>query len=218
MVRADSFWPILFALGAYHGINPAMGWLFAVALGLQNGSRKAVLRALPPIALGHFLSVGAIAAVVLGLREALPLRPLKLVAALVLIGFGLYRLVRARHPGWVGMRVGFKDLTIWSFIMATACGAGLMLVPLLLRAPTAHRQAPAAGGHSAHLPSAALESVADGLAAVFVHTLGHLLAAGAVALLVYDLLGVAVLRKAWINLDLIWVGALIAAGLIVLFV
>ena len=139
-MSAHGFWPVsghgaalaLFVLGAYHGINPGMGWLFAVALGLQEKSRRAVFRALPPIALGHALSVGSIVGVVLVARVGLPHAFLKFGAATILFAFGLYRLLRSRHPKWVGMRVGFRDLVLWSFIMASAHGAGLMLVPLLV--------------------------------------------------------------------------------------
>ena len=125
-------WIALFGLGAFHGVNPGMGWLFAVALGLQEQRRGAVLAALPPIALGHALSIAAVLAVLWAARESLPTWGLKAVAAAGILGFGLYRLIRARHPGWVGMRVGFRDLTAWSFLMASAHGAGLMLVPILL--------------------------------------------------------------------------------------
>src|SRR5437899_12154273 len=109
-----------------------MGWLFAVALGLQEQKRAAVRRALPPIALGHALSIGVIVAAVLLVRISLPHRALKIAAAGILFAFGLYRLIRSRHPNWVGMRVGFGDLTLWSFIMASAHGAGLMLIPLFI--------------------------------------------------------------------------------------
>src|SRR5881397_515241 len=121
----------------FHGINPAMGWLFAVALGLQEQRRAAVVRALPPIVLGHALSIGIIIAVVLLARLTLPHRTLKIAAAAILFAFGLYRLLRSRHTNWVGMRVGFGDLTLWSFIMASAHGAGLMLVPFFLMPPDA---------------------------------------------------------------------------------
>src|SRR5258708_7285916 len=110
-----------------------MGWLFAVALGLQEQKRAAVLRALPPIVLGHALSIGIIITAVLVARVSLPHRILKIAAAAILFAFGLYRLFRSRHPNWVGMRVGFGDLTLWSFIMASAHGAGLMLIPLFLK-------------------------------------------------------------------------------------
>src|SRR5436853_1612131 len=95
-------WLTLFGLGAFHGINPAMGWLFAVALGLQEEKRAAVLRALPPIALGHALSIGLIIAVVLAARITLPRSVLKLTAAGLLFAFGMYRLFRSRHPNWTG--------------------------------------------------------------------------------------------------------------------
>src|SRR5438046_9950451 len=163
-------WLTLFGLGAFHGINPAMGWLFAVALGLQEQKRAAVLRALPPIALGHALSIGIIIAVVLLARVAVPYRTLKIAAAAILFCFGLYRLLRSRHPNWVGMRVGFTDLTLWSFIMASAHGAGLMLVPFFLPSPTAgesyHHD-----GHQMHAWAFANFSAPSLLiAAVVVHT------------------------------------------------
>src|SRR5438046_9394681 len=110
-----------------------MGWLFAVALGLQEQKLVAVLRALPPIALGHALSIGVIVAAVLLVRISLPHRALKIAAAAILFAFGLYRLIRSRHRNWVGMRVGFGDLTLWSFVMASAHGAGLMLIALFLK-------------------------------------------------------------------------------------
>ena len=130
-------WLAVFGLGMFHGINPAMGWLFAVALGLQEQRRAAVFRALPPMVLGHALSIGIIIAAVLMARVSVPERVLKIAAAAILFAFGFYRLLRSRHPNWVGMRVGFGDLTLWSFVMASAHGAGLMLVPFFLPSPAA---------------------------------------------------------------------------------
>ena len=125
-------WLTLALLGAYHGVNPAMGWLFAVSRGLQEQDARAVARALPPIALGHALSVG-IAVGLLGVGDSvLSTTGLKVAMALLLVGFGAFRLIRPRHPRWVGMRLGFRDLTLWSFVMATAHGAGLMLIPVFL--------------------------------------------------------------------------------------
>ncbi len=118
-------WLVLFGLGAFHGLNPAMGWLFAVCLGLQERRRAAVLSALPPIALGHALSAGLVVAAVGLLRQRIPPEMLEYSAAAVLLGYGVYKLLRSRHPRWVGMRVGFGDLTLWSFLMASAHGAGL---------------------------------------------------------------------------------------------
>jgi len=209
-------WLALFALGAFHGINPAMGWLFAVCLGLQERRRTAVLAALPPIALGHALSVGLIVALVAVLRVKLEPAAVKYSAAAILIVYGLYRLIRARHPRWVGMQVGFRDLTLWSFLMASAHGAGLMLIPVFLaRSPDAHtgmNHHQPATGHNLHFAFTNAPGVLT--AAVVVHTLGHLLTAGVLALLVYEKLGLAILRTAWFNIDLTWALALIAIGII----
>ena len=216
-------WLTLFGLGAYHGINPAMGWLFAVALGLQEKSRRAVLRAVPPIALGHALSIGIVVGLFWLARASFPERPLRYGAAAILFGFALYRLLGSRHPNWVGMRVGFRDLTLWSFLMASAHGAGLMLVPVLIAWP--HSRAADVSGHemrgshSAHLATAHMPAAASslqGLAAVGMHTLGYLSVATLIALLVYEKLGVAILRRAWFNLDLIWMIALMASGVLIL--
>jgi hypothetical protein len=128
-------WVVLLVLGAFHGLNPGMGWLFAVALGLQERRRATVFRALVPIALGHALSITAVLVVIGGIQVVVPERVVHYVSAAVLGVFGLYRLIRSRHPRWVGMRVDFKDLVLWSFLMASAHGAGLMLVPILLQWP-----------------------------------------------------------------------------------
>jgi hypothetical protein len=144
-------WLALFGLGAFHGINPGMGWLFAVALGLQEQRRSAVWNALPPIAIGHALSVGLVIALIAAIHASIPQQALRWSAAAVLIGFGIYRLIRARHPRWVGMRVGFRDLVLWSFLMESAHGAGLMLVPVLLGATHESSYVHAAhNGHAGH--------------------------------------------------------------------
>jgi uncharacterized membrane protein (UPF0136 family) len=150
-------WLAVFGLGIFHGINPAMGWLFAVALGLQEQKRAAVLRALPPMVLGHALSIGIIIAAVLLARISVPHLALKIAAAAILFAFGFYRLLRSRHPNWVGMRVGFGDLTLWSFVMASAHGAGLMLVPFFLGSPAG----PDAHQHGAHHGAAFANFSAD---------------------------------------------------------
>src|SRR5438132_9013994 len=125
-------WKMMLLLGAYHGINPGMGWLFAVALGMQQGSARGVLRALPPIALGHGLSVGAVLLAAALAQLVVPLGVLKVAVASILVAFGLYRLWRHRHPRYGGMRVGFRDLTTWSFLMASAHGAGFMVLPFAM--------------------------------------------------------------------------------------
>lgn len=207
-------WVVLLVLGAFHGLNPGMGWLFAVALGLQERRRATVFRALVPIALGHALSITAVLVVVGGIQVVVPERVVHYVSAAVLGAFGLYRLLRARHPRWVGMRVDFKDLVLWSFLMASAHGAGLMLVPILL-------QWPAQGNGHARLittlsPQVIANSPALLMAAVGVHTLSMLLVTAAVAGLVYEKLGLAILRQAWFNIDLVWALALIVSGLCII--
>jgi hypothetical protein len=207
-------WLVLVGLGAFHGINPGMGWLFAVALGLQEKSQRAVRRALLPIALGHAVSIGVVVLAVGLLQAMLPERVVRYCCTALLVVFGVWRLVRARHPRWVGMRVGFWDLMLWSFLMATAHGAGLMLVPLLLQWPVP--DASHARLMTTLWPHAAATSPALVLAAVSVHTLSLFLVTSAVALLVYEKLGVAFLRHAWFNLDVLWAVALFIAGVMAL--
>jgi len=207
-------WLALAGRGLFHGIKTAKGWLFAVGLGLQRGSGAAVVQALPPIALGHAASI-AIVAAVLGLaRAAVDATLLRLAAALCLIAFGAWHLMRGyRHRFRVGMQVGWFDLALWSFLMATAHGAGLMVMPVLLelpaQAPTSH------GSHDAILPMLA-GSLWTGLLAVTVHTVAMLVAAGLIAWLIFAWVGLALLRRAWINLDLVWSLVLIATGAIFL--
>ncbi len=205
---------VIAALGAYHGLNPAMGWLFAVALGMQDKDRKAVLRALPPIALGHELSLVLVVAAVLGLGLLADPSVLRLAAGIALILFGIFRFWKPRaHFRWTTMRVNRRELAWWSFLMSSAHGAGLMVAPVLIGG--------AASEAAAH--DHALEATGDG-AALLTGALGLLLHVGAmiavmavVAVLVYDKLGVAVLRKAWINLDGVWAGAFVLAGVLTLF-
>lgn len=190
-----------------------MGWLFAVALGLQERKGSAVWRALPPLALGHGIAIGGTIALAAVLGLVIPLSSLKWIVACSLFGLGLYRLVRNRHPRFGGMRVGPRDLTIWSMLMASAHGAGLMVVPFVLGA------AQAAGGlddHAAHgaLPGGLPGDQFVGLTATLVHTLGYLLVVGVVALLVYEKLGLRLLRKVWFNMDLAWGIALIVTALL----
>ena len=207
-------WVVLLVLGAFHGLNPGMGWLFAVALGLQERRRATVFRALVPIALGHALSITAVLVVVGGIQVVVPERVVHYVSAAVLGAFGLYRLLRARHPRWVGMRVDFKDLVLWSFLMASAHGAGLMLVPILLQWPAQDN------GHARLITTLSPQVIANSpallMAAVGVHTLSMLLVTAAVAGLVYEKLGLAILRQAWFNIDMVWALALIVSGLCII--
>ena len=222
-LMSDSYywpWLALAGLGAYHGLNPAMGWLFAVALGLQERRLGAVLRAFTPIALGHVLAVSAAVLVVGVAQIVVPLDALRYACASVLILFGLYKLVRRKHPRWVGMRVGFRDLTAWSFLMASAHGAGLMLVPVLLKLSPAQPMQGIDGhaDHAAHGAGPTAAAMLADLAAVGLHTLAMFVAMGLIAVVVYEKFDVMILKSAWFNVDLLWAGALVAAGVVTLFV
>jgi hypothetical protein len=201
-------WAILAALGAFHGINPAMGWLFAVALGLQRQRRAAVLISLLPIAAGHALAIGAIVGVFVALRVFVDLDVLRIACAVLLLAVAIARLV-GRHFSRIGMQVRFHHLLLWSFLMATGHGAGVMLIPVLLHLPPG-------ASHGAHLHSTELSGMAPSLsvavAAVVVHTLAMLATAGIIALIVYEWVGLAFLRRGWVNFDWLWSVALIVAA------
>jgi hypothetical protein len=203
-------WALLLALGAFHGVNPGMGWLFAVALGMQERSRSAVWRALLPLGAGHALAVAAAILLAVVVGAILPLHILRWPVAVILVAFGITRLLRHRHPRWASMRVGMGRLTLWSFLMASAHGAGLMVVPVFLGMTMA-------GAQHSHHAMAASTPATTALLATGVHAAGYLLVTTAVAVLVFEKLGVAMLRKAWFNLDLLWAIALIATGVLTLF-
>jgi hypothetical protein len=202
-------WATLFLLGAYHGINPAMGWLFAAALGLQKQNDRAVWQSLMPIATGHVLAIGLVVLVAVLAGAVLPLHVIRISVVVLLVGFGVYRIAGKGHPRWGGMQVGFRDLTIWSFLMASAHGAGFMLLPVLLGMSVM------GAGHE--MPAAAFPGFAAQVLAITIHTLGYLLLTGAIAWIVYKWLGLSLLRKAWLNLDLVWAMALIATAVVTLF-
>lgn len=193
---ASSVGPAMVLLGAWHGVNPAMGWLFAVALGFQERRGAAVWRALPPLALGHGLAIAAAVFAAVAAGVVVGPERLKWIVAAGLLAFGVSRLIRARHPRWAGMRVGFRDLVVWSTLMASAHGAGLMVIPWMLSSGAAHHGGPEA----------------IGLAAAGLHTGAYLGVTALAALTVYYWLGVSWLRTLWVNLDLVWGVALIATA------
>lgn len=195
-------WLAVVLLGAFHGLNPGMGWLFAVSFGLQERDRGALLRALPPIAVGHELAVAPVAVAVAVFSSAVTRAVVVGVLAAVLVGFGAYLLLRTRHFTWVGMRLSRWELAWWSFLMSTVTGAGLMLTPVLLS------QAPRAGT----LEQALAGPVELALAAALVHGLAMLATSAVVAVVVYEVVGLRVLRSAWVNLDRVWAGAFLLAG------
>jgi hypothetical protein len=213
---------IMAAFGAYHGLNPGMGWLFALSLGLQRRSDRAIWISLLPIAAGHALSLLVVAMAVVASAQFLPASFLKLATALTLIGFGLYKVFNYyRHPRWVGMQVGIGDLTWWSFLMATAHGAGLMIAPLVLSmttpAPAMHMDhAMTSGEHAAHLAMMGAGLNSEVALGILLHTVAMLAVMALIAWVVYKKFGLRILRSHWINFDLIWAGALIIVGAIAL--
>jgi hypothetical protein len=193
-------WLALVGLGMFHGLNPGMGWLFAVALGMHRKSRASVLLALPPIALGHAVSIGIVAGAVLLLGVVIDTSALRTGAGMILIAWAIYHwLYGHRHRVRIGMTTGFAGLVLWSFLMASAHGAGLMLVPALI--PLCIAQ-----------PTVGEGSLWISIAAVGVHTLATLLMTGAVAICVYDWLGLELLRRSWINFDMLWSLVLMGTG------
>jgi hypothetical protein len=213
-------WIALALLGAYHGLNPAMGWLFALSLGLQERRRSAVLSALVPIALGHAAAITLAILVLRFVQHFFPMNILKWGVASILITLGFYRLFRARHPRGAGMRVGARDLFVWSFLMASAHGAGLMLLPILMAQPMSAMAHHMAGGMPLmHTSSNAPSLTTIGLA-VLIHTASMLAVAGVLATLffeTYEKVGLRLLRHTWLNFDLLWAIALLVAGCAVLF-
>ena len=213
----------LLSLGALHGLNPGMGWLFAVALGVHQGDRRAVWRALGPLALGHALAIAAAVAIALGLGVVVPSAGVRWGAAVLLIALGVLQLRGHRHPGlgrWrVGLRASGRELTVWSFVVATAHGAGLMTAPFAMRAVQS-----GVANHAGHMnhSAAALASAASidwpTLWATSVHTAGYLLVTALLAVIVYERAALHLVRRAWINFDLVWGGALVLTGVAVAFV
>lgn len=197
---------VMIGFGAYHGLNPAMGWLFALSLGLQQKRGRVVWISLFPIAAGHAASVVLVALIVLAGIRFISFSTLQILTAVILLTFGVYKLFNYyRHPRWVGMKVGIRDLFVWSFLMATAHGAGLMVAPSLLGIAEDY----CAPGVDTH-PGTGL------LLAVSIHTIAMFAVMGAVAWIVYKKLSLSVLRQKWINFDLIWAATLILVGIIAL--
>lgn len=214
----------LLSLGALHGLNPGMGWLFAVALGVQQGERRAVWRALGPLAAGHALAIAAAVGIALGLGVVLPSAGIRWGAAALLVALGVWQMRGHRHVGiggWrvSGLRVNGRELTVWSFIVATAHGAGLMAAPFALRA--AHSGVLDHSAHAGH-STAALAGVVSidwpTLWATSVHTAGYLLVTALLAVIVYERAALRLVRRAWINFDLIWAAALLLTGFAVALV
>jgi hypothetical protein len=213
----EEAWPyiLLGLLGAYHGLNPAMGWLFAVALGMQERSRRAVLRSLVPIAIGHEASIVLVAVVVVGLGLLADTHALHVGAGVALIAFGLFRFAKPRaHFRWTKLQVNRRELGWWSFLMSTAHGAGLMVAPVLIGAGAT---AEASANDSVEHVQGVLDAPLMGGLALLLHVASMMLVMAVVAVVVYEKLGVAILRQAWLNTEWLWAGAFVMAGFVTLF-
>jgi hypothetical protein len=201
-------WLALAGLGLFHGINPAMGWLFAVALGLHRHSQNVVFLSLVPIVVGHALAVTAVLVVVLALGLVLHWTILGRIAGIVLIGWAIWHaLYGHRRRVRIGMQTGMAGLALWSFLMASAHGAGLMLIPIVV--PLCLAATPAQGlTLNTALPVS--------LAAVTVHAGTMLATIALISIVVYRWIGVEFLTRGWMNLDLLWTVALGLCGALLL--
>ena len=242
----------LIGLGVFHGANPAMGWLLAVSRGLQEGSRAALLRSLPPLALGHAASIAAVAVVITVTGSLSASHWFTVAGGGLLVALGLWTLLARRHFHWTDVRMSLPQIGVWSFFMASMHGAGLMVLPVLAgefadggsgSVPGGHHHGAAGGavggasgngvdeaaaagppgGGAASAPATADGAAADaswslldatflGLVATGVHTLAMFAAAGVVALIAYDFLGVHAMRLRWVTMDRVWAFVLIAGG------
>jgi hypothetical protein len=207
----------LAALGAYHGVNPAMGWLFAVSRGMQERSSRAVWRSLLPIAAGHEMSIALVALVVIALAAAVDPATLHIGAAVVLLAFGVFRFLKPRaHFRWTTMRVSDRELTLWSFLMSTAHGAGLMVAPVLIGLQGGLDRSHMTADHHDDLALVASLSIPQSALGIAAHVGTMLVVMGAIALVVYERVGLQVLRRAWVNTDRLWAAAFVLAAAITL--
>ena len=205
-------WAAIVASGLYHGINPGMGWPLAVAAGLMDKSARALVAALVPLSAGHLLAMLTMLlpfAMLLALADWQ--RQIQAGASLLLIAYGVLRLAYPRHPR-VLARIRPAQLALWSFVVAIAHGAGLMLVPIYLGL------CESAGPDSGHQAAATLVGANFAMALIVsvVHTVAMISAGGGAAWLVYRYLGLQYLSRSWLNLDAVWALSLILVGAIAL--
>ena len=201
----NDVWPWLTyaGLGAFHGLNPAMGWLFAVALGLQRQSRAMVMASLVPISIGHAASIAVVVGLLIVAGFLIPHTLVRIASGLLLLAWATYHWRFAhRHRVRFGMQVGLLGLAVWSFLMATAHGAGLILWPVLMAYCTSTTS-------NGVVFAAPLQTALAGLG---VHSLAMLVTTAFVALLIYEWVGLSILRRAWVNVDVLWVLALLVTG------
>jgi len=185
-----------------------MGWPLAVSAGLMEKRPRALVAALWPLSVGHLSAV-----LLLMLPFALLVavvawqRPIQVGASVLVLGFGVFRLVNRRHPRALA-RIPPGQLALWSFAMAIAHGAGLMLVPIYLGLC---RGAELDQGHQA---TSTLINANIGMAIMVatVHSAAMIAAGGVTAWLVFRYLGLRFLSRSWFNLDAVWAVSLILVG------
>ena len=214
MNATAAIWFTIIAVGVYHGLNPAMGWPLAVANGLTERRSGAVFTTLLPLGCGHFAAMAIVLVPFAWLSHYVQWsREIRLGAGALVLLFGIYKLVQRRHPQALA-RIPPTQLAWWSFLMATAHGAGLMLVPFMLGLCTPGDAAMAApdSGHATVMNFIARSNVATAVAVAVVHTLAMMLAGLAVAWAVYRYLGLQFLRRVWFDLDAVWGVSLVIAG------
>jgi hypothetical protein len=205
---AVDLWLAVIALGLYHGINPGMGWPLVVSATLMGKDRAYFYRALGALAAGHFLAMAAFLLPFAVLASLLDWQTqIREVAALMVCGFGVFLFVRNRHPRFL-VRIPPSKLVLWSFLVATAHGAGLMLAPIYLGLCRAGE--PDIGHRAASELIARNAGIA--LFVGFAHTAAMIVAAGAIAYAVHRWLGLKFLSKSWFNLDRVWAGSLVLVG------
>lgn len=205
-------WAAIVASGLYHGFNPGMGWPLAVAAGMMDRNARALLAALVPLSAGHLLAMLVMLlpfAMLLALVQWAP--QIQVAAGLLVVGYGALRLVYPRHPRMLA-RIRPAQLALWSFVVAIAHGAGLMLVPIYLGL------CESAGLDTGHEAAATLVGANLGMALIVsvVHSLAMIAAGGSAAWLVYRYLGLQYLSRSWFNLDTVWAVSLIVVGAIAL--
>jgi len=201
-------WLAVVASGLYHGVNPGMGWPLAVSAGLMERSPRALVMALWPLTVGHLV---AMLLMILPFALLITLlewqQQIQIGASLLVIAFGVFRLANRRHPRALA-RIRPTQLGLWSFVVAIAHGAGLMLLPIYLglcRASDLDRGHEAAGTLiNANLSMAVVVSV--------IHSLAMIMAGGFLAWLVYRYLGLKFVSRSWFNLDATWAFSLILVG------
>jgi len=203
------WWAVIFS-GLYHGLNPGMGWPLAVSAALMERKRSAMGRALVALASGHFLAMTVIlipfSLMILLVQWQ---HEIRVGAGMLVTCLGVYLLINRRHPRFLA-RVKPTRLALWSFLAATAHGAGLMLVPIYLGlCGPSFRDA----GHSA-AGTLMAGNLGTAFLVSFTHTVAMTMAGGVIAVAIYFWLGLEFLSRTWFNLDVVWALSLILVGAI----